>query len=105
MDQLSLQIQFTSCSNGYMVQSIADLTEEPEVPVSVPGPATFFSLSCRWSLVLVNSLGCLNLPRNSVVKLTESPNMTINFNIFLSRQLIATRNKCEGNMKYFRIFL
>ena len=71
------------------MQSVAYLTEEPHVSGSIPSTATFvspFTGSRRtvvnyWQkyvhLVLVNHLGGLSLPRNSVVKLTDHPDMTI----------------------------
>ena len=67
-----------------MIASVR-LTQEPEVPGSIPGPATFVSLSADsrrvvvscWRkyvhLVLVNRLGGLSLPRKSVVRLTDCP--------------------------------
>ena len=33
---------------GRVAQSVARLTQEPEVPDSIPGPATVFRLSFRW---------------------------------------------------------
>ena len=64
-------------------QSVVHMTWEPEVRGSIPGAATYFRspspdfrravVSCWWMyvhLVLVNCLGGLSLPRNSVVKLT-----------------------------------
>ena len=82
-----------SCWNkqGRVAESVVRLTQESEVPGSMPGPATNFpftpSASSRrvvvsyWRkyvhLVLVNRLGGLSLPRNSVVRLTDCPDMTI----------------------------
>ena len=66
---------------------------EQEVPGSIPGPATYNNtfvspyvdsrravVSC-WPnfvhLALVNRLGCLGLPRNSVVRVNDHPDMAI----------------------------
>ena len=71
---------------GCIAQSVACLTQEPEVPGSTPSPATYFCFSFRsfkeavvsyWPKyvheVLVNCLEGLSLP----VRLTDRPNMTI----------------------------
>ena len=68
---------------GRVAQSIARLTQEPEVPSSIPGPATYFrspstdsrrAVASFWRKyvheVLVNGLEGLSLPRKSVGKLT-----------------------------------
>ena len=34
--------------SGYVGQSVAPLTQEPKVPGSNPGPATYFHFSFRW---------------------------------------------------------
>ena len=73
-----------------MAQSVAPLTQEAEVPDSIRGPATclhFSSVGSRRAVdsywrkyvheVLINHLGGLNLPRNSVVRLTDRPDMTL----------------------------
>ena len=64
------------------------MTQEPEVPgsvwllsfVSPSGDAGSLVVSC-WRmymyLVLINHFGGLSLPRNSVVRLTDRPDMTI----------------------------
>ena len=72
------------------MQLVAFLTQEPEVPSCITGPATYFlSLSADsrravisyWRKyvheVLVNCLGGLSLPRKSVVRLTDRPDMTL----------------------------
>ena len=72
-----------------VAQSVARLTQEPEVPALIPGPATHFRFSSAdprravvsyWRKyvheVLVNRLGGLSLPRKSVVRLTDRPDMT-----------------------------
>ena len=70
-------------------QVVAQLTLEPEVPGMISSLATFVSPSTdsRRAVVgyrqkhvrevLVNRLGGLSLHRNSVVRLTDRPNMTI----------------------------
>ena len=73
-----------------MPVSMACLAQEQEVPGSVPCQVAYFvppSADSRravvnyWRkfvhLVLVKCLGSLSLPTNSVVRLTDHPNMTI----------------------------
>ena len=68
-------------SPGCIAQSVARLTQEPEVTGLIPDLATFFCFSFHWfrkgssqllakvlHKVLVNSLGGLSLPRKSVVR-------------------------------------
>ena len=72
---------------GRVAQLVARLTREPEVPGSIPGPATYFCFSFRSCQllakvlyvheVLVNRLGGLSLPRKSVVRLTDRRDMSI----------------------------
>ena len=63
-----------------LAQSVARLTQKPEVMGSISGPVTYFCLSFRWlnkgsfsywrkyvHEVLVNRLGGLRLPRKSYV--------------------------------------
>ena len=40
--------RFTTLRVGRVAQSVAHLTQEPEVPGSIPGPATYFRFSFRW---------------------------------------------------------
>ena len=76
-----------------MAQSVAHLTKEPEVLGLIFGLATYmyFRFSFRWfkkgscqllakvcaRSTAVNRLGGLSLPRKSVVRLTDRPNMTL----------------------------
>ena len=75
---------------GHLAQSVGRLTHEPEIRGSIPGPATYFvspSTDSRRAVVsfwrkyvhevLVNRLGGLSLPRKSVVRLTDCPDITI----------------------------
>ena len=43
--------------------------------------------------VLVNRLGGLSLPRKSVVRLTDRPDMTLDFNVDVKQQHNKTNNK------------
>ena len=52
------------------------LTHEPEVPGSIPGPVVSYWREYVHE-VLVNRLGCLKLPRKSVVGLIDRPDITI----------------------------
>ena len=72
-----------------VVQLIAHLTQEPEVPGGIPGSATFVppSADSRRAVVsywrkyvykvLINSFVGINLPRNCVVRLTDHSTTTI----------------------------
>ena len=75
---------------GRVAQSVARLTHEPEVSGSKPVRShTFVSpyadsrraIFSYWRKyvhdVLVNRLGVLSLPRKSVLRLTDRPDMTI----------------------------
>ena len=76
-----------------VAHSVARLTQEPEVPGSIHGPATYCrspSADSRRAIVsywrkcvhkvLVNRLGGRSLPRKSVVTLTYRFDMTIDVN-------------------------
>ena len=73
-----------------MSQSVGHLTRKSGVLGSIPGLAIYFRFSFRFSRravvsywrkyvheVLVNRLGGLSLPRKSVVRLTDRPDMTL----------------------------
>ena len=73
---------------GRVAQSVGHLTHKSGVLGSIPGLATYFRFSFRffkkgsyWRKyvheVLVNRLGGLSLPRKSVVRLTDRPDMTL----------------------------
>ena len=75
---------------GGVAQSVGHLTRKSGVLGLIPGLATYFRFSFRffkngscqfWQKyvheVLVNRLGGLSLPRKSVVRLTDSPDMTL----------------------------
>ena len=89
---------------GHMVQSVVCLTREPEVLGGYPvRPHTFVSLSTDsrravvsyWRKyvhkVLVNRLGGPSLPRNSVVRLTDHPDMTID--VYRGRKTTAQQQQ------------
>ena len=81
---------------GRVVQSVA----EQVVPGSIPGPATYFLLPAdsrravvgNWRkyvhLVLVNLFGGLSLPRKSVVRISDRPDMTLA--VYRGRNLTTT---------------
>ena len=73
-----------------VAQSVGHLTRKSEVLGSIPGLATYFRFSFRFfkkgSCQLLakvcarnigNRFGCLSLPRKSVVRLTDRPDMTL----------------------------
>ena len=74
---------------GRVAQSVGHLTRQSGVLGSIPGPATYFCFSFRFFKkgscqllakvheILVNRLGGLSLPRKSVVRLTDRPDMTL----------------------------
>ena len=75
---------------GRVAQSVGHLTRKSGVLGSIPGLATYFRFSFRYSRravvnywrkyvheVLVNRFGGLSLPWKSVVRLTDRPDMTL----------------------------
>ena len=81
---------FTAHVPGRVAQSVGHLTRKPRVLGSIPGLATYFRFSSAFSRravvsywrkyvheVLANRLGGLSLPRKSVVRLTDRPDMTL----------------------------
>ena len=76
---------------GCVAQWVGHLTRKSEVLGLIPGLATYFRFSFRFFTrravvsywrkyvheVLVNGLGGLSLPRKSVVRLTDRPDMTL----------------------------
>ena len=75
---------------GRVAQSVGPLTRKSEFLGSIPGLATYFRFSIADSRgavvsywrkyvheVLVNRLGGLSMPRKSVVRLTDRPDMTL----------------------------
>ena len=75
---------------GREAQSVGHLTRKSGVLGSIPGLATYFRFFFRFfkkgscqllrkyvHKVLVNRLGGLSLPRKSVVRLTDRPDMTL----------------------------
>ena len=75
---------------GRVAQSVGHLTSKSGVLGSIPSLATYFRFSFRFfkkgscellanvcTQVLVNRLGGLSLPRKSVVRLTDRPDMTL----------------------------
>ena len=82
---------FRAAEPGRVAQSVGHLTRKSGVLGSIPGLATYFRVSpsafsrravvSYWRKyvheVLVNRLGGLSLPRKSVVRLTDRPDMTL----------------------------
>ena len=90
--QLFLQRETASATSffalpGRVAQLVGHLTHKSKVLGSIPGLAIYFPFSADsrravvsyWQnyvrFVLVNCLGGLSLPRNSVVRLTDGPDM------------------------------
>ena len=91
-----------------VAQSVGHLTRKSGVLGSIPGLATFFRFSFRffkkavvsyWRKyvheVLVNRLGGLSLPRKSVVRLTDCPDMTSDVYLFT----VDVKQQCNNNKK------
>ena len=73
-------------TTGRVAQSVGHLTRKSGVLGSIPDLATYFRFSFRFFKkgscqyvheVLVNRLGGLSLPRKSVLRLTDCPDMTL----------------------------
>ena len=91
MPRLSKCINYIVCNKrpGRVAQSVGHLTRKSGVLGSIPGLATYFRFSAfsrgavvsYWRKyvhkVLVNCLGGLSLPRKSVVRLIDRPDMTL----------------------------
>ena len=86
----SFTSQSVSTLPGRVAQSVGHLTRKSEVLGSIPGLAKYFRFSFHlfkravvnyWRKyvheVLVNRLGALSLPRKSVVRLIDRPDMTL----------------------------
>ena len=82
--------EFLTLKSGRVAQSVGHLTRKSEVLGLIPGLATYFvspSADSRGAVVsywrkyvqevLVNRLGGLSLPRKSVVRSTDRPDMTL----------------------------
>ena len=87
---LNIKMKFKFLLPGRVAQSVGHLTRKSGVLGSIPGLATYFLFSSAFSRravvsywrkyvheVLVNRLGGLSLPRKSVVRLTDRPDMTL----------------------------
>ena len=95
---------------GRVAQSVGHLTRKSGVLGSIPGLATYFRFSFRffkkgsrsyWRKyvheVLVNRLGGLSLPRKSVVRLTDRPDMTLDVTVDVKQQS-NNNNKAAGKL-------
>ena len=82
-----------------VAQSVGHLTRKSGVLGSIPGLATYFRFSSAFSRravvsywgkyvheILVNRLGGLSLPRKSVVRLTDCPDMTLDVTVDIKQQ-------------------
>ena len=91
---------------GRVAQSVGHLTRKSGVLGSIPGLATYFCFSFRFSRravvsywrkyvheVLVNRLGGLRLPRKSVVRLTDRPDMTLD--VYRGRKTTMQYGDCS----------
>ena len=90
---------------GRVAQSVGHLTRKSGVLGSIPGLATYFRFSFRfykkgsyWRKyvheVLVNRLGGLSLPRKSVVRLTDRPDMTLD--VYRGRKTIMQQQQQQS---------
>ena len=89
---------------GHVAQSVGHLTRKSGVLGSIPSLATYFHFSFRFfkkgscqllakvcAEVLVNRLGGLRLPRKSMVRLTDRPDMTLD--VYRGRKTIQPTNQ------------
>ena len=100
---------------GRVAQSVGYLTRKSGILGSIPGLATYFRFSFRFfkkgscqllakvlHKVLVNRLGGLSLPRKSVVRLTDRPDMTLD--VYCGRKTTIQQqnnNSVPGRPTYF----
>ena len=97
---------FRSEKPGRVAQSAGHLTRKSEVLGSVPGLVTYFRFSLRFfkkgSCQLLakvcarstgNRLGGLSLPRKSVVRLIDRPDMTLD--VYRGRKTTMQQQQCE----------
>ena len=112
----TIRLITTTARPGCVAQTVEHLTRNSGVLGSIPGLATYFRFSFRlfkkgrravvsyWRKyvheVLVNRLGSLSLPRKSVVKLTDRPDMT--FDVYRGRKkkqyININHNSCEKSI-------
>ena len=91
---------------GRVAQSVGHLTRKSGVLGSIPGLATYFrspsaflrrAVVSYWRKyvhkVLVNRLGGLSLPRKSVVRLTDRPDMTLD--VYRGRKTTIQQQQSE----------
>ena len=96
---------------GRVAQSVGHLTRKSGVLGSIPGLATFVSPSAfsrravvsYWRKyvheVLVNRLGGLSLPRKSVVRLTDRPDMTLD--VYRGRKTTIQQQQINAILRPF----
>ena len=86
-----------------LAQSVGHLTRKSGVLGSIPGLATYFrstfsrrAVVSYWGKyvhkVLVNRLGGISLPRKSVVRLTDRPDMTLD--VYRGRKTTMQQQQC-----------
>ena len=104
MDDLRFDVLFNSIRPDRVAQSVGHLTRKSGVLGSIPGLATYVSPSAfsrravvsYWRKyvheVLVNRLGGLSLPRKSVVRLTDRPDLTLDFTVDVKHQCNKNNN-------------
>ena len=102
------QIQSLSCRPGRVAQSVGHLTRKSGVLGSIPGLVVSPSAFSRRAVVsywrkyvhevLVNRLGGLSLPRKSVVRLTDRPDMTLD--VYRGRKTMQQQLSCKGYRWY-----
>ena len=83
---------------GRVAQSVARLTQEPELLGSIPGPDTYFcssSADSKAEIVVFWRLGGLSLPWNSVDRLTDHLYMTIA--IYREREATKEQKNNDNN--------
>ena len=99
----------TLCKLDVNVKSVGHLTRMSGDLGSIPGLATYFRFSFRFfkrvsywrkyvHKVLVNRLGGLSLPRKSVVRSTDRPDMTLDVYSLTEKVLLGSKFFFENQM-------
>ena len=90
---------------GREAQSVGHLTRKSGVPGSIPGLATYFRFSFRFfkngSCQLLAKVCARSLPRKSVVRLTDRPDMTLD--VYRGRK--TTMQQQQNQSSFFKDFI
>ena len=93
--------QGVSHRRGRVAQSVGHMTRKSGVLGSIPGLATVSYWRRYVHEVLVNRLGGQSLPRKSVVRLTDRPDMTLD--VYRGRKITIQQQQGVSHSKYWSI--